>query len=264
APQSPVSQGSPKGQTTAPQSPVSQGSPKGQTTAPQSPVSQGSPKGQTTAPQSPQGAEGGASSQSGDLSTQRNVASGSASFPPVGARKMTSPGSATRSLTERYGRSAAARYPSREELTKAWGDGILASLGSKARIRFKPGRFVEGDEGTATFALPSKTQLSVCEPYREEVQSALNSHFSVKFDLVLVCDTEPSVIGDAPKGAASKTTRGPVKHADQPKQPSPPEHDTDSEEAILSNPGDLLDEDGARARAEELVVTQFPGAIEIT
>jgi DNA polymerase-3 subunit gamma/tau len=87
--------------------------------------------------------------------------------------------------------------PTRDELTKAWGDVVLAGLSGKARARYSPGRFVDGDGAAATFALPNDHYLTRCEEVRSEVESALATHFGRAVPLRLVVDTIETVAREA-------------------------------------------------------------------
>ena len=75
--------------------------------------------------------------------------------------------------------------PSRDELTKAWGDTVLRSLSGRAKARFGAGRFTAVEGGAAVFSLPNTHYLSRCEEVRDEVEAALSSHFGVKVGLRL-------------------------------------------------------------------------------
>jgi DNA polymerase-3 subunit gamma/tau len=84
-----------------------------------------------------------------------------------------------------------ARFPTREELTLAWGDHVLARLPSRARARFRAGRFaaVEGDE--AVFALPDRFHRDRCIECQPDVEEALTAHFGRPISLRLEVDTVP-------------------------------------------------------------------------
>jgi hypothetical protein len=112
---------------------------------------------------------------------------------------------------------ARAAVPSRDELVQAWGDGLLAALPSRARARFRVGRFVEGEEGTAVFALPNETHRSYCEEVRLDVEVALGSHFGTAVPVKLVVDEED---GDT---AAGTMRPGETESAPEPDPaPTPP------------------------------------------
>ncbi len=96
------------------------------------------------------------------------------------------------------GAAGGAAMPSRDELVQVWGDGLLASLPGRARARFRVGRFVAVDDGTAVFALPNETHRSYCEDVRIDVERALGTHFGRPVPLRLVVDE------DAARGAGSE------------------------------------------------------------
>ena len=104
---------------------------------------------------------------------------------------------------------------SRDDLVQGWGDGLLASLPNRARARFRVGRFVGVEEGTAVFALPNETHRSYCEDVRSEVEAALGRHFGTAVPLRLVVDDDADA--DGPGLSAAPGRRGaPVAVVDDP------------------------------------------------
>jgi len=91
------------------------------------------------------------------------------------------------------------RPPSREELTTAWGDKVLASLRPRARALFGAGRFVGAGEHTAEFALPDEVHRSRCQPLVPEVEDALGAHFGCPVRLSLVVDDGSPARPDPPE-----------------------------------------------------------------
>ena len=81
---------------------------------------------------------------------------------------------------------AGAALPTRDELTLAWGDIVLAALPQRAKVRFGAGHFVGVDDASATFALPNPVHRDRCEECRPEVEQALASHFGRPVPLQLV------------------------------------------------------------------------------
>jgi hypothetical protein len=103
--------------------------------------------------------------------------------PPAAAPKPTAPKAApTGSL------------PTRDELTLAWGDTLLAKLPRGAKPRFAGGRFVDVDERGAHFALPNEPHRRRCEEMRADVERVLAEHFGRPVPLVLEVEgaTAPS------------------------------------------------------------------------
>jgi DNA polymerase-3 subunit gamma/tau len=91
--------------------------------------------------------------------------------------------------------------PSRDDLTKAWGDGLLAALPQRAKARFSGGRFLAVEGGFAHFALPNKIHRDRCEEVRPMVEEALAAHFGMPVPLRLVVDEAPAAppVGEAPE-----------------------------------------------------------------
>ncbi len=85
---------------------------------------------------------------------------------------------------------AAGAFPTREELTIAWGDVVLGRLSQRARARFRSGRFTGVEGETALFALPDRFHRDRCREVQAEVEQALNAHFGRPVRLRLVVDTE--------------------------------------------------------------------------
>jgi hypothetical protein len=85
--------------------------------------------------------------------------------------------------------NAAGDLPSRDELTKAWGDEILGRLRGRTRALYAAGRFTSVDGGRAQFALPDANHRDQCEVTRADVEAALASHFGRPVPLELVTET---------------------------------------------------------------------------
>jgi DNA polymerase-3 subunit gamma/tau len=149
--------------------------------------------------------------------------------------------------------------PSRDELVQAWGDGLLASLPSRARARFRVGRFLDVVDGSAVFALPNETHRSYCEEVRLDVESALRSHFATQVPVRLVVDEEEGE-ADAPVPTRRAGTPAP--------RPVPGPAAT----AVVDDERDFLDPEvleaetepaGAGLSPEERLKQAFPGAHEV-
>ena len=82
-------------------------------------------------------------------------------------------------------------FPSRDELTLAWGDKVLLGLSPRAKSRFRVGRFVSSEGGKATFALPNAIHRDRCEEVRVDVEQALAAHFGRPVPLRLVTEEQP-------------------------------------------------------------------------
>ena len=84
--------------------------------------------------------------------------------------------------------TATLALPSRDELTKAWGDHVLSALSGKAKSRLSSGRFAGVEGGVALFALPDQHWLGRCEDVRPEAEAALAAHFGRAVPIRLVLD----------------------------------------------------------------------------
>ncbi len=152
--------------------------------------------------------------------------------------------------------------PSRDELTLAWSDAILPTLSPRAKAFFSAGRFVEGDDRTAVFALPNAPHVEKCEKHRPDVEAALAAHFGRPVPLRLVVDTEGAgdggPVGDPPAadadGPATRATPAARAAAPRPADPPPdrPDHDIDLSE--------LTDATGTASSSVDRVRELFPGA----
>jgi DNA polymerase-3 subunit gamma/tau len=96
--------------------------------------------------------------------------------------------------------------PTRDELTLAWGDTVLDGLDPPARARFKDGRFLRIDDGSAVFALPSVIHVERAEQRRIDVEGVLSAHFGARVQLCLVVDEE----SHAPPTEVGPTDHDPV------------------------------------------------------
>lgn len=125
--------------------------------------------------------------------------------------------------------------PSRDDLTKAWGDAVLGKLVQRARARFSAGRFVAVEGGVAVFALPNAIHRDRCEEVRPEVEEALAAHFGTPVPLQLVVDDG--------RGAAAPVVEAPA----------------DDDERV-----ELVEEEAAAMpTVEDRLKQAFPGAEEV-
>ncbi len=153
------------------------------------------------------------------------------------------------------GAAGGAGFPSRDALVEAWGDVVLAALPSRARARFRVGRFVAVADGAAHFALPNETHRRYCEEVRPDVEQALSAHFGCRVPLVLVVDTDadPTAAGSRPSTSPpGPQTSGPV-------DPAADDHDE------LLDPERLAEETAPAhpaASVADRLKRAFPGAEE--
>ncbi|MEA2844681.1 MAG: polymerase subunit gamma/tau, partial [Actinomycetota bacterium] len=67
-----------------------------------------------------------------------------------------------------------APFPTRDEITLAWGDSVFGSLSQKAKVRVREGRFVDVGDGVAGFALPTAIHLQRCTDVQRDIETALS------------------------------------------------------------------------------------------
>ncbi len=173
---------------------------------------------------------------------QARSQSGSRRAAPSTSRPAPPPASGAASSPAPAASASAAKgdLPTRDELTLAWGDTILASLPARAKAFFSAGRFLAVGDGAAVFALPNRPHAEKCERCRPEVESALAAHFGRPVPLRLVVDDDPPAA--APTGPSG---------ADE---PAAPESD---DEIDLSQ---LTDAVGVPDTSVDRVRELFPGA----
>ncbi|MGI8684805.1 MAG: hypothetical protein ACR2MO_06910, partial [Acidimicrobiales bacterium] len=144
----------------------------------------------------------------------------------------------------------AGALPTRDALTKAWGDSVLSSLSSRAKARFGAGRFCAVEAGAAVFALPNAHYLGRCQEVRPEVEAALAASFGVPVPLRLVVEA-PDAAGALSAPADDEGSPG---------------HDMadlqDMQDMRDAGPSDQPPP--AVTSPEERVMRAFPGAEEVS
>ncbi|MGH9223332.1 MAG: hypothetical protein ACRD2W_06010, partial [Acidimicrobiales bacterium] len=141
------------------------------------------------------------------------------------------------------GAAATAPFPTREELTLAWGDHVITTLPQRVRARFRFGRFTGTDRETALFALPDKFHLDRCSEVQPDVEEALSAHFGRRIRLRLVVD-----------GAGQAGSAAPSAEAGPPPEPPPPDDEPVSWDELTDAPP------GAVPSPLEHVMQAFQGA----
>ncbi len=96
-----------------------------------------------------------------------------ASKPKPEAESASDPPAAGPDPTTSTPKAATPGAPTRDQLSQAWGDGLLAGLPQRARARFRVGRFVSVDDGVAVYGLPNEAHRGFCEEVRGVVEEAL-------------------------------------------------------------------------------------------
>jgi hypothetical protein len=110
---------------------------------------------------------------------------------------------------------ASSGIPSRDELTLAWGDAVLDQLPRGTKAIFSTGRFVDGDGGSAVFALANVPTRDHCEKKRADVERALEAHFGRPVPLRLVTDDDVGGPAPAPPGSPAPAASGPAEPDDE-------------------------------------------------
>ena len=116
---------------------------------------------------------------------------------PVGRRLPAPPGGKP-SPSRSPGRGPAPALPSRDDLTKAWGDTVLTQLSRPAKVFLAGGRFVEVAKGAAVFGLPGEGLLAHASNFQAEAEGALAAHFGQAVPLRLVLDKAPAPVPGPP------------------------------------------------------------------
>ncbi len=115
--------------------------------------------------------------------------------PPAGSARATGEVPADAAPHDQASPTAPVVTPSRDDLVTAWADHVLPRLRPRVRAVYAVGRFVSSKDGTVVFALPNSAHVEHAEPLREEVATALGSHFGGRLSLGLV--TDPDSAGEA-------------------------------------------------------------------
>ncbi len=131
--------------------------------------------------------------------------------------------------------------PDRDEITKAWGDTLLARLEPGARSAYRSGRWLAVEDQTAVFAVPNALYLDRAEAKRRNVEEALSAFFGVRAKIRLVEDDGTVASGQvrvAPEEDVDLTA-------------------SDVAEMAVAKPVPIV------ASAEDRVRLAFPGAEEV-
>jgi len=169
-------------------------------------------------------------------------APGTSAAPPPPVRRPSAPAPATATATAPAAPAASnGDLPSRDELTKVWGDELLSSLKPRVKALYAAGRFLPNDGDAAVIALPNEPHRQQCEGLRGDVEAALAARFGRAVPVRLVVDKDP------PGGAGPLGTRA-----------------SELEDDLGSIDLDALeDAPSAVASPEERLKQAFPGAEEV-
>jgi hypothetical protein len=135
--------------------------------------------------------------------------------------------------------------PTRDELTKAWGDTVLGKLTRQAQVYMGGGRFVEVSGGAAVFALSDRGMLDRAVNFVPEAETALANHFGLRVPLRLVLDPGAGPQGRSPGPASAEGA------------PPPPEdtYDLDDISEMTSAPEVPV------VPVEQRILEAFPGSV---
>jgi len=114
---------------------------------------------------------------------------------------------------------------------------MLDGRSTPARARFLAGYVESVDGNTINFVLPSESQVTRCEKYRNEVEGAIAEAFGVPMTLAMRADDAPAPTPGVPNAPAS-------------------EPQAESEVDIH----DLTDADVGNATVVDRITDVFPGA----
>jgi DNA polymerase-3 subunit gamma/tau len=189
--------------------------------SPTPPPPPGTPRGAPSTPSPPASVPAGSSAPAASPPAPTGPSSGGAPAPAGGA------------------------LPSRDELTLAWGDGLLAALPQRAKARFGGGHWVRVDDDAAVFGFPNQHYVSRSEECRADVEAALRSHFGRAVPIRIVVD------GDVPEPGAPARPAAPGagRAASAPTEPDEP-IDLD----------DLTDAHDVTSSGVDRIAAVFPGA----
>jgi hypothetical protein len=136
--------------------------------------------------------------------------------------------------------ASGAPMPTRDELTLAWGDGVLRGLSGKAKAYLGSGRFVSVHPDGAVYAVPNQQWLSRSLDVRAEAETALAARFGRPVPLKLVVEAA------IPSAAA------------------PADSDKGTEELDRAGLDHLQDADVEVISPEQRLMDAFPGAEEVS
>lgn len=138
--------------------------------------------------------------------------------------------------------------PTRDELTKAWGDTVLPALANGIRSIYRQGRWTAVDDGVATFVLPNEVYRDRARDRKADVERALGSHFGTH--LAVRLDVERD--GGAPSPGSTAGAGSPKARVE------------DEEEVSAHEFAQLEAAPDAPSSAEARLLEVFPGSEEIT
>jgi hypothetical protein len=159
--------------------------------------------------------------------------------------------------------AGATALPSRDELTKAWGDAVLEKLSQAAKLFLSNGRFVEAGSRDAVFALPAGGLLERARDHQQEAEGALAAYFGRPVPLRLVPDSvaQPYQGPTSPASARSTSSAS----STSPASLASPASSTSSTSYDGYDLDDLVDSTEAAplpiVPVEERILQAFPGSV---
>lgn len=133
--------------------------------------------------------------------------------------------------------------PTLDRLVEAWTNGILEKLAPQARSRFRAGRFLSVENGTAVFALPNSFHKERSEDVKNEVEQSLRDAFGVRVAIQLTVEEG----GDVPASTEDSAPSAPEMQE---------EEEIDFSETTEGEKVEVLS-------PQERLLRAFPGAEEI-
>ncbi len=153
--------------------------------------------------------------------------------------------------------AGATALPSRDELTKAWGDAVLEKLSQAAKLFLSNGRFVEAGSRDAVFALPAGGLLERARDHQQEAEGALAAYFGRPVPLRLVPDSVAKPY-QGPTSPASASSTSSVSSASSTSSASSASYDGyDLDDLVDSTEATPL----PIVPVEERILQAFPGSV---
>jgi DNA polymerase-3 subunit gamma/tau len=157
-------------------------------------------------------------------------------------RGAQAPAHGVRAVEGSTGPDAGGNLPTRDELTKAWGDTILGTLPRAAQVYMASGRFVQVSNGAAVFALPDPGLVSRATGFLGDAESALAAYFGRPVPLRLMIDKGATAPRDTPSATPEAGPDEPYDMEDLSELADAPPAVPVEQRILQAFPGAVLDE----------------------